>query len=269
MKKFITLLSVLLLIHSVAMAQSFLRITTKDGTTDIPAAYLDSVIIRDVDFYGEVWHSIGFGRYTEDIISSIFDLGCVTYDVEIEESYTRPGVFRLVNPYGPAYPYNSLGTYDNSQKHYMEIDARNPNAVLIKKFYTGLDFGYGEMLVWSVADYYLSNGKAESAAGAYGKLNNGKITFPVSSLIISLPNYNDGALFTANSHALFEVILPGFNSRTTTSTVAPSQSRGREQKPQLNTSSKVFSPIIKKGIPQSYAPQKMTDKHGVQKIIIK
>ena len=46
MKKLFTLLIVMLLWQSAAVAQSFLQIITPEGTTEIPMAELDSVTIR-------------------------------------------------------------------------------------------------------------------------------------------------------------------------------------------------------------------------------
>lgn len=51
MKKLFTLMGALLLWQTVAMAQNFLHIWTGDSTKIVPMAQLDSVTVRDVEFY--------------------------------------------------------------------------------------------------------------------------------------------------------------------------------------------------------------------------
>ena len=163
----------------------------------------------------EAWQSLGLAVYCEDIVTTFFATSNVVYEVMIEESKENPGVYRLVNPYGAAYPYNGAGDFDASENHYIEIDARNPEAVSIKQCYTGMDWGYGEFIVWSMADYYLSNGKSAeevAEAGYFGKLEEGVITFPAGSLIVAMTDYNNGGLYAANKDGKFSVVLPGYDT---------------------------------------------------------
>lgn len=51
MKKLFTLIGALLLWQSVAVAQNYLHIWTGDSTKIVPMAQLDSVTVRDVEFY--------------------------------------------------------------------------------------------------------------------------------------------------------------------------------------------------------------------------
>ena len=100
---------------------------------------------------------------------------------------------------------------DSSKNYYMEIDAQNPEAVTLKLTYTGMDQGYGEFILWSMADYYLTNGKtAEEVAEYFGKLEDGVITFPANSLLVAMAGYKDGALYAANTNGKFAVALPGY-----------------------------------------------------------
>ena len=163
----------------------------------------------------EAWQSLGLAVYCEDIVTTFFATSNVVYEVMIEESKENPGVYRLVNPYGAAYPYNSAGDFDTSENHYIEIDARNLEAVSIKQCYTGMDWGYGEFIVWSMADYYLSNGKSAeevAEAGYFGKLEEGVITFPAGSLIVAMTDYKNGGLYAANKDGKFSLVLPGYDT---------------------------------------------------------
>lgn len=213
MRKLFTLIGALLLWHTAAVAQNYLHIWTGDTTKIVRLAELDSVTIRDRVFYGYDWVSLGVGLYRESLVGDLFGVDNIVYEVEIETIPEQPGMYRLVCPYCAAYPYNSVGDYDTSKKHYMEIDAQDPTAVYIKKFYSGMDWGYGEFVFWSMAGYYLSQGSTLEeikAAGYCGTLKDGVITFPAGSLIISMTNYNNGALYSANGKGKFAIALPGY-----------------------------------------------------------
>ena len=159
----------------------------------------------------EKFKSLGTGLYTEDFLFGLFNgLENVTYEVEIEESEDNPGKYRLVNPYGAAYPYNEEGDYDASQDYYMVIDAQDPTSVFIPLQGVGCDWGYGEWEVYSLAAYYLDNGKTAEevkAAGYFGTLADGVITFPESSLLITSSGL--GGYYTGNTAGAFKVVLPG------------------------------------------------------------
>ena len=160
------------------------------------------------------WESLGMATYREDIVTTFFNVENIVYEVEIERNVETPGLYRLVNPYGAAYPYNDEGDYDTSENHYMVIDAQDPEAVTIQQTYTGMNWGYGEFIVWSLADYYLNQGvTAEeiAAEGHFGKLENGVITFPTRTLIIAMTEYENSGLFYANQNGLFAVALPGYS----------------------------------------------------------
>lgn len=81
-------------------------------------------------------------------------------------------------------------------KYYMVIDATVPDEVYIDLSMVGLDFDDGDsMICFSLAGNYLSGGESREnvkAAGVFGTLEDGVITFPVKSLLVSwtsmLPN---------------------------------------------------------------------------------
>ena len=159
------------------------------------------------------WESLGMGTYVEDCVSALFGVENVAYAVEVQENMENRGIYRLVNPYGKAYPYNEEGDYDASQNYYMEINAQDPEGVYITRFNTGMDWGYGECIVWSMANYYmvrqglsLEDVKAE---GLCGTLSEGLITFPKESLLFGMMDYQDGGLYPANGNGKFTVALPG------------------------------------------------------------
>lgn len=160
------------------------------------------------------WVSLGMATYTDDFMTTFFNVDNVTYEVEIQENQNVPGFYRLVNPYGEAYPYNDPGDWDESQDYYMEIHAEDPDAVWIPVAEMGFDWSYGEFSMGSVAGLYLSNGNTldqlKAAGGILGSLQNGIITFPAKQLLISMADYNDGGLYYANNASAFKIVLPGY-----------------------------------------------------------
>lgn len=167
---------------------------------------------------GASWESLGTGLYTDDLmttltVAEIFDgIIPVRYEVEIQESAKEPGLYRLVYPYGAAYPYNYEGDYDASQNYYLEIDARNPEGVYITQQVQGLDWGAGMMYAGSLADLAMTDYgytlDACIANGFCGTLVDGVITFPIEMLGMGMPGLSNGAMLTANFNGAASVVLP-------------------------------------------------------------
>lgn len=215
-----------MLCTSAAMAQNYIRIVNNDSIiVDENISALDSLVICDAKIYAAEWYSLGMGTYREDLVSTFFGVQNLTYEVEIETLNGKPGMYRLVNPYGAAYAYNAVGEYDSSKNYYMYIDATDPDAVVLEKFDSGMDWGYGNFIFWSYAGYYLDKGYSiEEIAnlGFFGKLENGIITFPTNRLLTSLANYLSGNFYAANKNGMFAVALPGYSLPDATSTAATS-----------------------------------------------
>lgn len=137
------------------------------------------------------WKDLGKCSYTDGFISAAFKVDDVTYDVDIQESYETPNFFRLVNPYGAAYPYNEPGDYDTESNHYMYVHAEDKNNVYIVPFDSGCDWSYGSFLMTS------------TKPGTYA---NKVITFPVEGLALTLPKYSSEP-FPANVNGSFKIDL--------------------------------------------------------------
>ncbi len=171
------------------------------------------------------WNKLGTGLYTDDILVSAFrdsagnPLSPVTYEVEIEESSEQPGLYRLVYPYGPSHPYNEEGDWDASKTYYMEINASDPNMVYIEAQAQGVNWGYGELIAYSFAAYYMDSGYSLEdvyAAGYCGTLEDGIITFPVKSLLFY---FGEDGPYYANSNGEFCVVLPDVYATLSTSSL--------------------------------------------------
>ena len=158
----------------------------------------------------EEWKSLGMATYTEDCVTTFFNVENVSYQVEVRENTNQPGLYRIINPYGAAYPYNAEGDYDTSKEYFIEIDATDPEGVYIPGIYgTGMNWGYGEFSIGSMAYYYMASNGATfeevKDAGYCGVLADGVITFPAKSLLISLSEYNGGNFYTSNNNGAFRL----------------------------------------------------------------
>jgi hypothetical protein len=159
------------------------------------------------------WKALGKATFIEDFLTTFFPTaGNKPYDVEIEENLLTKGFFRLVNPFGSAYPNNVPGDWDDSRNWYLEIHAEDSTAVYMTVQETGMDWGYGMISVGSIAGLYIGRGEtleAQKAKGITGVYEKGVISFPAGALCISMAAYREGALLAANNNGAFTVAMPG------------------------------------------------------------
>lgn len=156
------------------------------------------------------WKDLGTGRYRDDMVSKLYLVENYEFDVKVQESTTKPGLYRLVSPY-TNYPYAAKLTTDT----YMVIDATDPDKVFFTDYDTGVDMGYpekGTLHISSVAgDLYQKTGSLDQAVaeGACGTLKDGEITFPKNTLLIRDNTLAEGIYRTCNDDGLFRLRLPG------------------------------------------------------------
>lgn len=147
------------------------------------------------------WRKAGQALYREAFLASNeyfnhklvqIDWNEAEYYVDVEESVSRPGYIRLVDAYGPTYPY-SIGYYFNdTRKWYIYIDATNPDKVIIEQNAdgVGLDLNFGAMNMTCKAARYLIDpwnwtDEQVAAKGLYGTFANDEITFAPNALSIN------------------------------------------------------------------------------------
>ena len=134
------------------------------------------------------WGAYKTVKITDDLVTSCFGVQNVTWEVEAEKAEGFE-VYRLLDPYGPNYPYNDPGDYKLGAK--WVINANDPNAVTFDRTYLGFDWGYGEFNVYM-------------DAGVVGKMVSKVITFPANGLKFNLPAYGT---FTANNDGKLAIDL--------------------------------------------------------------
>ena len=164
-----------------------------------------------VDFYGngtasggdnddEEWNVLGDGLFYDDFISWVYSApagNCA--NVTIEESTTRPGYYRMLNPFSEENVAIFIGGRPDDMTYaaedvYIEIDATDPDAVFIPYQYAGFS-------IESLGDIYIA-----SIQDSYGTLNNGVISFPMNGLGLLI---SESVGYYANQSGLFKVVLPG------------------------------------------------------------
>lgn len=158
--------------------------------------------------YPEPWVSLGLATYVDTFVADLWSAPNAEYEVELQENQVKPGFYRLVNPYGEAYPYNDPGDWDDSRDYFLEIHAEEPDAVYIEVQGLGFDWGYGEFLMGSLAGYYMAQGASleeMKAEGYTGTLKDGILTFPNGVLLVG----DDDGLAYANSKGAFKLVFPG------------------------------------------------------------
>jgi hypothetical protein len=177
-------------------------------SSDVTATFsVTRVKWNDVGFYyNEAGQKVeGWVMYTDDCITSIYSAPVISWPTRIQERDDTPGYYRLINTYN-TYPYNEPGDWDETEDHYIFIDATNPNQVYIPEdCNTGTDWGKGFFHLWSMVGLGMARGNASYIEGNYGKVEHGKITFPKNALLIS--RESDSGWYSANGSGLFCVVL--------------------------------------------------------------
>lgn len=107
----------------------------------------------------EYWTSLGTVDYTDDLVGSFWDFKkngetvpgtAETYKVEIQEAKSAPGLYRLVNPYVSAdWKFAATNRHGCDSKHFLYIDATNPDQVTVVPSYPGYENSYGHIMVGS------------------------------------------------------------------------------------------------------------------------
>ena len=197
-------------------------ITISIGDESLTSAYAASSYTFEIG--ATEWVSLGTGQYREDLISTFWSVDNLVYEVEIEYSVLTDGLYRLVYPYGEAYPYNEeyedgTADWDLTTTYYMTIDASDPDYVWVYESYQGIDWGYGNILIMSYVAYYINYGGYEleylkSAIPSYfGTLEDGIITMPTNSMLINMSEYSS-SIYYSNTNGMFAVALPGYSIGT-------------------------------------------------------
>lgn len=160
----------------------------------------------------EVWKPIGTGQFTDDMFTTFFNVEPQTMEVEMAQSEDDPTRFKMIYPYDSKYPYNAEGDWDDSKSYDVVFTIPDADHVYITPQKIGVDWGYGMFSIASAAGRYVAAGYSiaviEANDIAFGKLENGVITFGVGDMLISMAGYNNGAFYKGNSNGACQIVLP-------------------------------------------------------------
>lgn len=144
-----------------------------------------------------LWTSLGMGTYTEDVITAAYSIDNVSFEVEVQQSDSNKGLYRLKNLYragtGLFTIYNIADATGAASDYYITLDCSNPEAVTIAEQPLGFSIeGFGELKIFS---------------NAPGTLANGVITFPKNGLSLNIPTFSNN--LPTNASGKFKLVLPG------------------------------------------------------------
>ena len=209
---------------------------TEDGTVSIP--YGDVNRVRNItaitfdaegtalewgfapftiiDDEAEEWKSLGEADVVSELMEClIFEWDPTEYKVEIQQHKENPNRYRLVNPFGEPFPLHASATqYDTEFNHYLELDASDPECVLLPMQHTGHNWGGGQFVLVGDASYDISMGKnPEDVRNMAGKFTDGVFTFPEKGILVWCPDWKvfggeNGNLYICNAEGKTKITLP-------------------------------------------------------------
>lgn len=167
----------------------------------------------------------------DGFLNGLAGIGEFFNECKIQSSPAIKGLYRVVNPYKPGNPAAYIRPADENYEgdYYMYFNASNPAKVFIcdengnakteegsvALFNTGVQINFTDGLSTpiygtGVATLRLAQGKPDDAEGYYGTLNNGILTFPDGSLLVSTEEYlnTTGSLYSGASD-MFKLVFPG------------------------------------------------------------
>lgn len=189
----------------------FLMSYDADGNLKNGDAYLLSIID---DEPGE-WADFCTAYYTDDIIGPIFNVGNSVLNVDVQYNTMIQNLIRVVEPYTDFYTDSNI--HQCNKKHYLYLDASNPNRVVLLT--SPLGFAADEdglILCTSKAQQEREKGTSDDdieAMGYFGKMEttsraaeNFVITFPQDALLAYFKN-DSGTMYRGNSNGNFRLEL--------------------------------------------------------------
>lgn len=160
----------------------------------------------------------GKGKFRDGLISALYGIEVLEYDVQIQQDAHTPGIYRVVAPYGQkgwsgANPWYKAFD-ENESNTDMIIDATDPDFVYIKgTFNTGvtLNSSEGDISAISYVQFLLDNGNSldlikSKKPELFGTFKDGVFTFPAKSILMYLGS--DGPYY-GNSDGMLRVAMPG------------------------------------------------------------
>lgn len=187
-----------------------------DGIENTPYSYgefeIDIVYLPWRDFA----ENESIGLYTDATVGPLYGGPSVQYEVKIQQHPTKDGIYRIVNPYGEAWPLYGVLPYDTSKDYYLVIDASNPKQVLVDVSAVGiLDPQDGMLYMGSYGNFNNFTAEQNKNYNLFATLNDGIIKFDATSgniqlTVVSYFPQTQAGPYPGNPGGAFKVVLPGF-----------------------------------------------------------
>lgn len=161
----------------------------------------------------------GKGKFRDGLISALYGIEVLEYDVQIQQDAHTPGIYRVVAPYAQKGWSGSQPWYtafdENESNTDMIIDATDPDFVYIKgTFNTGvtLNSSDGVLSAISYVQYLLDKGNSldlikSKMPELFGTFKDGVFTFPAKSILLYFGSGGD--LYYGNTDGMLRVAMPG------------------------------------------------------------
>lgn len=163
------------------------------------------------------WTEWGEGQLRDDLVGG-FDGKNAQWNVTIQKSNLKQGLYRLLTPYGCSFSPYADHYHDEGLNTSMVIDASDPDFVYFKAFNSGvtLNASDGELSFISMVDYEMQYNGVElntlktTHPEYFGQLKNGLISFDMPySCLAQLSAQGDSFFYRANQKGLLCIALPG------------------------------------------------------------
>lgn len=170
-----------------------------------------SAVVADPN---EGWTSLGEVLYGEDYFASVFSqagLEVTNYLVEFQQNEENTNLFRLVDPYGEAWPYYGAfsDVYYSAPHNYLEVMIWSNGLALVCNTEMNMNADGDEIAMGSFAYNNIAGGETlqdQISKGLMGSFDGKKMTMPVRSLIWWIGSQG----YYGNSNGGFQINLdPG------------------------------------------------------------
>lgn len=192
---------------------------------EVGTTYTCSVTIDDPDYisvYGKKstglsftvlrasWELLGTGLWRDDIISSMYGAETPNAEVEVDiyQRSDKPGYLRM-KVFTSDFLNALFGATRPTEELLTIVDATDPEKVWIPKQSTGITLNTDDGFI-TIASYVDKQFSIDAADSQYGKLVEGVISFPASSIMANLSKYMAAdEWYPVNSSGLQRIVLPG------------------------------------------------------------
>lgn len=214
----------------------------------------------------------GWGYFRDDIALPLYGLDVSVYQVKIEKSIMKEGVYRL-RPFGAYSHFQYNGNVNPDRESYMEIHAEDPNFVYFIYGTSGLTLNSadGELLYKSTVQNWLEKNDLETIKKVkpehFGKMKDGVITFSEPKNVFVYLKTFDKPIAFGNTNGMLAIALPGHKIADYSSTITYS---GRHSDVNFNDFAEIsitLGPDVAKATYAMFPVGSMSEEAAVKAVV--